>query len=136
MTPPASANWPMPAGAGLGIQFLKHVSRTSLLLHVVDVAPLDDTDPVEQVKIIERELKKFDAALAKRPRWLVLNKIDMPPDDEREARVADIVKRLRWGRKPWFAVSAYAGEGTDMVCRKAMAFIDAERRNAAEAADA
>lgn len=122
-------------GAGLGIQFLKHVSRTSLLLHVVDIAPLDDTDPVAQVKIIERELKKFDVALSKRPRWLVLNKIDMLPDDERATRVADIIKRLRWGRKPWFAVSAYSGEGTEIVCRKAMAFIDAERRDAAEEAE-
>jgi len=123
-------------GAGLGIQFLKHVSRTSLLLHVVDIAPLDDTDPVAQVKIIERELKKFDAALAKRPRWLVLNKIDMLTEEERDARIQDIIKRLRWSRKPWFAVSAYSGEGTELVCRKAMAFIDAERRDAAEAAAA
>jgi GTPase len=123
-------------GAGLGIQFLKHVSRTSLLLHVVDIAPLDDTDPVAQVKIIERELKKFDAALAKRPRWLLLNKIDMIPEEEREARVQDIIKRLRWGKKPWFAISAYSGEGAELVCRKAMAFIDAERRAAAESADA
>lgn len=123
-------------GAGLGIQFLKHVSRTSLLLHVVDIAPLDDTDPVAQVKIIERELKKFDAELAKRPRWLLLNKIDMIPEEEREARVQDIIKRLRWGRKPWFAISAYSGEGSELVCRKAMAFIDAERRDAAESADA
>lgn len=116
-------------GAGLGIQFLKHVSRTSLLLHVVDIAPMDTAiDPVAEVRTIERELKKFDAALAKRPRWLVLNKIDLLPPDEREARVADIVKRLRWGRKPWFAVSAVSGEGTEIVCRRAMAFLDAERR--------
>ncbi len=123
-------------GAGLGIQFLKHVSRTSLLLHMVDIAPLDDTDPVAQIKIIERELKKFDADLAKRPRWLVMNKIDMLPEDECERRVQDIVKRLRWGRKPWFAVSAHSGVGTEQVCRKAMAFIDAERRDAAEQAEA
>ena len=116
-------------GAGLGIQFLKHVSRTSLLLHVVDIAPMDASiDPVDQVRTIERELKKFDAALAKRPRWLVLNKIDLLDPEERAARVADIVKRLRWGRKPWFAVSAVSGEGTEAVCRRAMAFLDAERR--------
>ena len=120
-------------GAGLGIQFLKHVSRTSLLLHVVDIAPLDaDIDPVSQVRIIERELKKFDLALSKRPRWLLLNKIDMLPPDERAARVKDIVARLRWGRKPWFAISAYTGEGTELVCRKAMALLDAEKLEHAE----
>lgn len=116
-------------GAGLGIQFLKHVSRTSLLLHVVDIAPMDSAiDPVAEVKTIERELKKFDAALAKRPRWLVLNKIDLLPPDAREAHIADIIKRLRWGRKPWFAVSAVSGEGTQNVCRRAMAFLDSERQ--------
>lgn len=111
-------------GAGLGIQFLKHVSRTRLLLHLVDIAPLDDeTDPVEQVKIIERELKQFDAKLAKQPRWLVLNKIDLIPEDEREARVAAIIKRLRW-KKPWFAISGIAREGTQAIAKKAMAFLD------------
>ncbi|HWT14866.1 MAG TPA: GTPase, partial [Patescibacteria group bacterium] len=120
-------------GAGLGIQFLKHVSRTSLLLHVVDVAPMDEAiDPVEQVKTIERELKKFDAELSKRPRWLVFNKIDLIAEEDRDARLKDLVKRLRWGRKPWFAVSAATGEGCDAVAKKAMAFIEAEKRNAAD----
>ncbi|MBK7146564.1 MAG: GTPase ObgE [Xanthomonadales bacterium] len=120
-------------GAGLGIQFLKHVSRTSLLLHVVDIAPMDEAiDPVEQVKTIERELKKFDVDLAKRPRWLVFNKIDLIAEEDRDARVKDLLKRLRWTRKPWFAVSAATGEGCDLVAKKAMAFIEAEKRDAAD----
>ena len=121
-------------GAGLGIQFLKHVSRTSLLLHVVDAAPMDEAvDPVEQVRTIEKELKKFDAELAKRPRWLVFNKIDLIAEEDRDAHLKDLVKRLRWGRKPWFAVSAATGEGCDEVVKKAMAFIEAEKRDAADA---
>ena len=120
-------------GAGLGIQFLKHVSRTSLLLHVVDVAPMDDAiDPVEQVKTIERELKKFDAELSKRPRWLVFNKIDLIAEEDRDGHLKAMVKRLRWGRKPWFAVSAATGEGCDEVAKRAMAFIETEKRDAAE----
>src|SRR5213075_762775 len=99
-------------GAGLGIRFLKHVMRTRLLLHVVDMAPADDAvDPAEQVRTIAKELKKFDAELAKRPRWLVLNKADLLPEDEREARAKAIVRKLRW-TKPWFMVSAATGEGT------------------------
>ena len=72
-------------GAGLGIQFLRHVARTSLLLHLVDIAPIDGTDPVEQVRAIEQELAKFDPELLERPRWLVLNKADVLAEDEREA---------------------------------------------------
>jgi len=120
-------------GAGLGIQFLKHVSRTSLLLHVVDVAPMDEAiDPVEQIKTIEKELKKFDADLAKRPRWLVFNKIDLIAEEDRPALIADLLKRMRWTRKPWFAVSAATGEGCDAVTKKAMAFITAAKRDAAD----
>jgi GTP-binding protein len=121
-------------GAGLGIQFLKHVSRTSLLLHLVDVAPMDEAiDPVAQIKTIEKELKKFDVELSKRPRWLVFNKIDLIAEEDREALLADMVKRLRWGKKPWFAISAATGEGCDIVTKKAMAFITAAKRDAAEA---
>lgn len=118
-------------GAGLGIQFLKHVSRTRLLLHLVDIAPLDDTDPVEQVKIIEQELKRFDAKLSRRPRWLVLNKIDLIPEDEREDRVQSILKRLRW-KKPWFAISGIAREGTEAIAKKAMSFLDKANQEEAE----
>lgn len=120
-------------GAGLGIQFLKHVARTSLLLHLVDMAPLDgETDPVEQVKTIEAELKQFDPALLKRPRWLVLNKADLLPEDERKKIAKEIVKRLKW-KGPWFLISAMGREGTWPVCLEAQKFFDEQRRLAREA---
>src|SRR5213079_2615310 len=84
-------------GAGLGHQFLRHLQRTRLLLHLVDFAPFDDgLDPIEQVRAIVAELEKYDAQLAAKPRWLVLNKIDMVPEAERAARVKSLVRRLRW----------------------------------------
>ena len=84
-------------GAGLGHQFLRHLQRTRLLLHVVDMAPFDDSiDPVAQAKAIVAELKKYDAELYHKPRWLVLNKLDMVPHEQREALVKDFVKRLKW----------------------------------------
>lgn len=120
-------------GAGLGIQFLKHVARTSLLLHLVDMAPLDgETDPVQQVKTIEAELKQFDPALLKRPRWLVLNKADLLPEEDRMRMAKDIVKRLKW-KGPWFLISAIAREGTWQVCLEAQKFFDEQRRLEREA---
>jgi GTP-binding protein len=98
-------------GAGLGIQFLKHLSRTGLLLHLVDVAPLDDSDPVADVQAIVRELEKFSPELGERERWLVLNKIDLLADDEREARCRAIVERLGW-RGPVFSIAAVSQQGT------------------------
>jgi GTP-binding protein len=100
-------------GAGLGHYFLRHLQRTRLLLHVVDIAPFDDSiDPVQQAKAIVAELKKYDESLHAKPRWLVLNKIDMLPADEHEARVTDFVKRLRW-KGPVFQISALARTGLD-----------------------
>ncbi|WP_267224001.1 Obg family GTPase CgtA [Dyella silvae] len=112
-------------GAGLGIQFLRHVSRTRLLLHVVDIAPIDGTDPVEQVHAIEHELAKFDPELLERPRWLVLNKEDVLPEDERQAIAEEIVKRLEW-KEPWFLVSAIARENTMAVCQQVWRFMEAQ----------
>jgi GTPase len=97
-------------GAGLGHQFLRHLQRTRLLLHVIDMAPFDDVDPVQQAKALALELKKYDPELAAKPRWLVLNKLDMVPLEERAARTKDIVKRLKW-KGPVFEVSALAREG-------------------------
>jgi GTP-binding protein len=112
-------------GAGLGIQFLKHVSRTRLLLHLVDMAPLDDeVDPVEQVRAIEAELEKFDPELLGRPRWLVFNKADLLDAKERDKRAKAILRELKW-KAPWFVVSAIAKEGTWDVCLKIQAFFDA-----------
>ncbi len=104
-------------GAGLGHLFLRHLQRTRLLLHVVDMAPFDDNvDPVAQAKAIVAELKKYDAALYSKPRWLVLNKLDMVPVEEREARVKDFVKRMRY-KGPVFQISALTHEGCDQLVK-------------------
>lgn len=103
-------------GAGLGHQFLRHLSRTRLLLHVLDIAPVDpEADPVDEARAIVAELKKYDPALYRKPRWLVLNKIDLVPSDERAGRIEKIRRRLRT-RAPIFAISAATGEG----CRELM----------------
>ncbi|MDE2604731.1 MAG: GTPase ObgE [Burkholderiales bacterium] len=100
-------------GAGLGHQFLRHLQRTRLLLHIVDIAPFDEgVDPVAQAKAIVEELKKYDKALYDKPRWLVLNKLDMVPADERTARVKDFVKRFKW-KGPVFEISALTREGCE-----------------------
>ncbi|MBY0268212.1 MAG: GTPase ObgE [Burkholderiales bacterium] len=98
-------------GAGLGHQFLRHLARTRLLLHVIDVVPPDpDADVVRDAKALVRELRKYDEALYRKPRWLVLNKVDLLPKDEREARVAALLKKLG-ATKRHFAISAINGEG-------------------------
>ncbi len=122
-------------GAGLGIQFLKHLSRTHLLLHVVDMAPQDDSDPVQQVRAIEAELEQFDARLLQRPRWLLLNKLDLVPHEQRAQRAARIVADLGW-TAPWFAISAAVREGTWDACLAVQRFFDAERKAREEAAAA
>lgn len=99
-------------GAGLGHQFLRHLQRTRLLLHVVDMAPFDDDiDPLIQIKAIEKELEKYDATLYAKPRWLVLNKLDMLPQEQRAHRVNELLKRLQY-QGPVFQISALAREGT------------------------
>ena len=121
-------------GAGLGMQFLRHVARTSLLLHFVDMAPTDGSDPVAQVRAIEQELDKFDPELLARPRWLVLNKSDMLAEDERDAAARDIVARLDW-TQPWFMVSALARDNTLAVCQAVQRFFDASREESASRED-
>jgi GTP-binding protein len=113
-------------GAGLGIQFLRHLSRTRLLLHLVDVAPIDGSDVVEQVRAIEQELQKFDPELLERPRWLVLNKADVLSEGERQAVAEEIVQRLGW-TQPWFLVSAIARENTMPVCQQVQRFLESQR---------
>ncbi len=104
-------------GAGLGHQFLRHLQRTRVLLHVVDLAPFDpDVDPVAEAKAIVEELKKYDQALHDKPRWLVLNKLDMVPAEERAARVKDFVKRYKW-KGPVFEISALTREGCEPLIR-------------------
>ena len=104
-------------GAGLGHQFLRHLQRTRLLLHMIDLAPFDDAvDPVAQAKAITLELNKYDPELFDKPRWLVLNKLDMVPTDERAARVKDFVKRFKY-KGPVFEISALNREGCEGLVR-------------------
>ena len=98
-------------GAGLGIQFLKHLARTRILLHLVDMAPFDpDSDPAADARAIIEELRQFDPALAERERWLVLNKMDLLPEDEREQHAQEFIDALQW-TGPVYRISAISGEG-------------------------
>ena len=103
-------------GAGLGIRFLKHLQRTRILLHLVDIAPIDpDANPVRDAKAIVGELLKHDPALADKPRWLVLNKLDLIPEEDREAAVKNFLKAYKKATKydgPVFPIAAINGEGT------------------------
>jgi GTP-binding protein len=123
-------------GAGLGIRFLKHLQRTRVLLHLVDILPPDpDADPVKDARAIVGELKKFSKDLADKPRWLVLNKIDLLPADEAEKLCAEIVRRLRW-KGPTFKISAAANKGTKELVQavmRAIEEIDAKNKAAATA---
>lgn len=110
-------------GAGLGIQFLKHLSRTNVLLHVLDVLPFEGTDPIEAFRAIEKELKKYDEALWQKPRWLVLNKVDLLPPDEREERCQALIKALDWQGEV-YQISALNRENTQPLCQKLMAALD------------
>ena len=121
-------------GAGLGIQFLRHVARTSLLLHLVDIAPIDGSDVAGQVRAIELELEKFNPELLERPRWLVLNKADMLAEDERAAVAEKIIADLGW-TQPWFLVSAIARENTMAVCQQVQRFFDTQRDASVERTD-
>ena len=103
-------------GAGLGHQFLRHLTRTRLLLHLVDIAPFDDSvDPVREARAIVDELKKYEQSLYEKPRWLVLNKTDMLQADARDQAVQRFLKAYRWKGR-WFAISALTGEGCRALC--------------------
>ena len=118
-------------GAGLGIRFLKHLARTRLLLHLVDMAPLDQSDPADAAEIIITELEKFSPALAERERWLVLNKADQLLDDEREERMRAVVERLDW-KGPVFVISALEREGTEALAQAIMRYMDERDERMAE----
>ena len=120
-------------GAGLGHQFLRHLQRTRLLLHVVDIAPFsEDEDPVRSARAIVRELAKYDASLLAKPRWLVLNKIDLLPENERDQRVKAFVKAYRW-KGPTFAIAAISGAGTREVVYAIQDWLDANPASPSEA---
>ncbi len=123
-------------GAGLGIRFLKHIARTGLLLHFLDIEPYDGSDPVDNFKAIEKELENFSAKLASKERWLVINKIDLLLDEERDQHCSDIVDRLQW-QGPVFQVSAMNKEGTRELCFAIMDHLEAQEgfKGKSESAD-
>ncbi|RMQ32329.1 GTPase Obg [Pseudomonas amygdali pv. mori] len=110
-------------GAGLGIRFLKHLARTRLLLHLVDMAPLDESSAPDAAEVIVNELEKFSPSLAERDRWLVLNKCDQILEEEQEARKQEIVDRLEW-TGPVYVISAIAKEGTEQLTRDIMRYLE------------
>lgn len=110
-------------GAGLGIQFLKHLERCGLLLHLVDLAPFDGSDPVEQAVTIISELGKYSAALADKPRWLVLNKTDLLSEEEIAERAEQIINALDW-EGPVYKISAFQGDARDVLVRDIMQYLE------------
>ena len=130
-------------GAGLGSLFLRHVQRTRLLLHLVDIAPMSyegmeggvEVPPAEQVRAIENELRKYDPGMLEKPRWLVLNKADLLFEDEARERAQEVIAELGW-TEPWFLVSAIGREGTWPIMLAVQAFFDRLREDAAELAAA
>ncbi|MBA1271842.1 Obg family GTPase CgtA [Stutzerimonas azotifigens] len=118
-------------GAGLGIRFLKHLSRTRLLLHLVDMAPLDESDPADAAETILHELEKFSPALTERDRWLVLNKADQLLEEEQEERKRRVIERLDW-TGPVFVISALEREGTEELSQAIMRYLDERALRIAE----
>jgi GTP-binding protein len=118
-------------GAGLGHQFLRHLARTRLLLHIVDLAPPEtDANPAADARAIAQELKKYDPALYRKPRWLVFNKADAVPDAEARTRL--VLRALRW-TGPWYLISALNGEGCRELCAAAFRFLATTKRKAPRA---
>ena len=113
-------------GAGLGHQFLRHLARTRLLLHLVDLAPPEpERDPAREARVLADELRKYDPALHRKPRWLVFNKADLAPDAA--ARAKDIVRRLRW-KAPWYMVCALSGKGCRELCAAVHDFLHKNKK--------
>lgn len=118
-------------GAGLGVRFLKHLTRTRLLLHIVDVAPFDQSDPVAGAKAIIGELERFSPTLHGRDRWLILNKIDLLPPEEREQRCAEIVAGLNW-QGPVYSIAAIDKSGVQPICGAIMSYLELRAEHEAE----
>jgi GTP-binding protein len=110
-------------GAGLGVRFLKHLTRCRLLMHMVDMVPVDNTNPADNVRVIANELEKFSPTLATRDRWLLLNKIDLLPPEEVEARCQAVIDELNW-TGPVFRISALHRDGTAPLCGKIMDHVE------------
>ena len=113
-------------GAGLGFRFLKHLSRTRLLLHLIDALPIDGSDPVSNAAVIVEELENFSPTLAKKERWLVINKIDLLQPSDRDALILELRERQNWNGEI-LAISALSSEGCDQLCTKLMDSIETHR---------
>ena len=137
-------------GAGLGHRFLKHLQRTGILLHRVDIAPFDpETDPVREARAIVEELRKYDDELHNKPRWLVLNKLDLIPEEERAERVEAFLQAYGWegvkehdpyapfdpNEPRWFAIAGLTGEGCQKLTYAIQAYLDAMRAKVREDAE-
>ena len=109
-------------GAGLGIQFLKHVSRTKVLLHMLDVMPFDESDPIQSFKTIEAEMAKYGSDLLDKPRWLVLNKVDLLPESEREKFCQNLIRQIGWQGEVCI-ISAINNKGTEELAKRLAGFI-------------
>jgi GTP-binding protein len=118
-------------GAGLGLRFLKHLSRTGILLHIVDIAPVDGHDPVEDIQVILKELEKYDTELLHKPRWLVFNKIDALMPEEAEEVIQKILKKLGW-KAPYFSISAISGMGTKELVQALWSYLEQSQETANE----
>lgn len=114
------------AGAGLGLRFLKHLSRTGVLLHIVDIAPVDGHDPVTDIQMIIKELEKFDTELIHKPRWLVFNKIDALLPEDAEKMIQHILKKMGW-KAPYFCISAISGEGTKELIQALWKYLNKDK---------
>ena len=110
-------------GAGLGVQFLKHLQRTRLLLHLVDIAPLDEMPPEDAIRKLEQELMNFDSSLGEKPRWLVFTKADVLDEVESDKLVARVLKELNWSG-PWFLISSVTRKGTDELVQAIGRYLD------------
>jgi len=110
-------------GAGLGLQFLRHLTRTNLILHLVDVMPIDGSEPADSVAKLSLELEKYSHDLAQKPCWLVLNKLDLVPEQQRAAHCQAIIDKLQW-TAPVFKISGLTGEGTQQLCQAIMLHIN------------
>ncbi|MDB2352132.1 GTPase ObgE [Luminiphilus sp.] len=118
-------------GAGLGIRFLKHLTRNRILLHLVDIAPLDETDPSEAAVSIVRELERFSPTLASRPRWLILNKVDLIDEALLAERKAAVMAALNW-TGPVYEISALSRDGTKRLSGDLMTYIEALNKSLAD----
>ncbi|MGX9257300.1 Obg family GTPase CgtA [Pantoea ananatis] len=116
-------------GAGLGIRFLKHLERCRVLLHLIDIAPIDESDPVENARIILAELEKYSDKLFNKPRWLVFNKVDLIDEEEAQARAKAIAEALGWEDK-YYLISAASRQGVTDLCWDVMSFINANPKEA------